>query len=51
MKLRHVLTTALITALFAMPLAQAASFESSIQSGFIKKNSIITEHFRLEFSD
>ena len=33
-----------------MPVS-AVTFETSIQQGFIKKNSIATEHFRLEFSD
>jgi hypothetical protein len=50
MKLGFFILSAFIGALFALP-ALAVTFESDIQQGFIKKNSIVTEHFRLEFSD
>jgi len=50
MKLRQLIYAALLSALCLMP-AYAVSFESDIQQGFVKKNAIVTEHFRLEFSD
>ena len=36
---------------FCVTNASAASFTSSIQQGNIKKNSILTENFQIEFSD
>ena len=50
MKPRLFLSLTVLLSLFAMPVS-AVTFETSIQQGFIKKNSIATEHFRLEFSD
>jgi len=41
---------ALLASFFTMT-AQAVSFETDVQGGLIKKNSIATEHFRFEFSD
>ncbi|MEK7146552.1 MAG: fibronectin type III domain-containing protein, partial [Patescibacteria group bacterium] len=48
-RLNYLLSFLLV--LFFVPTALAANFEGDIESGFIKKNALETEHFILEFSD
>ena len=54
MNLRRIvvfLFLALFFSSFAVVSVFAASFESDIVNGFIKRRAITTEHFRIEFSD
>ncbi len=50
MKLSHFFTAAFLGLFLAAP-GLAISFESEVQQGFLKKNAILTENFRFEFSD